>query len=52
MNYNVNIYGGGDVKDIIQDLRLLAQKLEDNQHDDLRGDGFETPTLRIELDEE
>jgi hypothetical protein len=49
MNYSVNIYGGGDVKQIIKDLRFLAQKLEDNQHDDLTGDGFEAETLTLEL---
>lgn len=51
MHYNVNIYGGGDVKLIIQDLRKLAQKLQDNQHDDLTGDGFETRTLVLELND-
>ena len=51
MNYSVNIYGGGDVKQIIEDLRSLAQKLEDNQHDDLTNDGFEVETLMLELTE-
>jgi hypothetical protein len=49
MNYNVNIFGGGDVQLIVQDLRKLAQKLEDSYHEDLRWDGFETGTLVMEL---
>lgn len=52
MEYKVDIYGGGDIKQIIQDLRELANKLEEYQHEDLSGDGFETPTLRLELSEE
>lgn len=51
MNYNVNIYGGGDIESIIRDLKKLAQKLKDNQHDDLTGDGFEAGTLTIFLGE-
>lgn len=52
MNYSVNIYGGGDVKDIISSLRELADLLKQHQNDDLQGDGFEVNSLRMELEAE